>query len=180
MHDVGLLQKDDGACQYFINVAGCAFQGFVAERIEVKNKKLKLGKAGFLLGIADALFRYQSFPVSVNSDDRQMENTVFNLSCGICRYAGGGMKLTPAAIPDDGLLDITIAQDFTRLEVVQKIFGLYNGTFVRHKKVIQWRCGSLAVSSSQPLAIETDGEFFGYGNFKISIIPSSIQMIVSK
>ena len=180
MHDVGMVKlKNDTAnsTRYFINVAGFGFSGCVAERIELKNKWLKVGAAGFVLGMADALFRYTAASVHLYANGNNREGRFINLSIGICRFAGGGMKLTPDSIADDGLFDVTVAGDLSKAEVIANIPRLFSGSFVRNKKVIQFRTDKIRITSVPQLPIETDGEFLGYGEAEIEIIPSAIKTI---
>lgn len=181
LHDVGIVRKKIESKveeRFFINVAGFAFQGFVAERIEGKSKWLKLGLAAFVLGIADALFRYKTTDVVLEMNGEKMEGKFINISAGICKYAGGGMKLTPDAVTDDGLFDITLAKNLTKWEVLINVPRLFSGSFVKHKKVDQFRMKRFSISSSPLFPIETDGEVFGYGNAEVEIIEKAIRVVV--
>ena len=35
------------------------------------------------------------------------------------RYCGGGMRQTPDALPDDGMLDITVIKVMGRIKIIQ-------------------------------------------------------------
>jgi len=179
IHDVGILRKKNSPdeIQYFINVAGCGFQGFVAERIEGTGHWLKIGPAAFYFGLVDALFRYKTTQVKIESIETLQEGRYFNVSIGICKSAGGGMKVTPNAITDDGLFDVTIAGDLLKTEVIQNIPRLFNGSFVHHQKISQFRTKKISVSSVPLAPVETDGEIFGYGDFEVDILEKAIQVI---
>src|SRR6185295_1830323 len=67
-HDVGMVMKKNADVEerrFFINVAGFAFQGFVAERIEGTSHWLKIGFAAFYFGLLDALFRYKTTTMKI-------------------------------------------------------------------------------------------------------------------
>lgn len=193
-HDLGIVKKKISAAiplQYFINEAGFAFQGFVVERIE-KSKWLKIGVLAFILGLIDALFKYRTTLVKINlheglseealrnhsNDNQHVEGKFFNISAGIGKYAGGGMKLTPDAITNDGLLDITIAGNFSKWEVIKNVLGLFNGSFVAYPKVSQFRAKRIFISSLPPVPIETDGEIFGYGDAEVEILRNAIRVVI--
>jgi YegS/Rv2252/BmrU family lipid kinase len=181
LHDIGILKKknSEDETRYFINVAGCAFQGFVAERIEGVGNWLKVGPSAFYLGVVDALFRYKATQVKIELNNATHHGKFFNVSIGICKSAGGGMRLTPDAISDDGLFDITIAGDLLKREVVQNIPRLFNGNFVHHHKISQFRTKKISVSSFPLAPIETDGEVFGYGDFEVEILEKAVQVITN-
>lgn len=187
-HDVGIVKKKINASvhqQYFINVAGFGFEGFVVERIEGKSKWLKMGVLAFILGMIDALFKYRTTTVKItlsdgiHSDDNQhLEGKFFNISAGICKYAGGGMKLTPDALTNDGLLDMTIAGNLSKWEVIKNLPGLFNGNFVAHPGVSQFRAKRFYISSVPPVPIEMDGEAFSYGDAEVEILRNAIQVVI--
>ena len=89
------------------------------------------------------------------------------------------MRLTPDAVADDGLFDITVAGDLAKREVIQNIPRLFNGKFVRHKKISQFRSKKISVTSIPRAPLETDGEVFGYGDFEAEILEKAIQVIVA-
>ena len=101
---------------------------------------------------------------------------------GICRYSGGGMQMTKESDPKDGLLDITIAKNFSFLDLVLNLPKLYNGKIVAHEKVDNFKATSVKIiEKSKPKSyIEADGELIGTGSLKVSVIPNAIQVIVKR
>ena len=51
------------------------------------------------------------------------------------RFHGGGMKLAPDAAADDGLFDVLLIGDVSKLDFVTTAPKLYRGTHVTHPKV---------------------------------------------
>ena len=98
---------------------------------------------------------------------------------GICQYSGGGMQMTKDANPNDGLLDVTIAKNFSFFDLVFNLPKLYNGQIVHHKKVETYKAQQLDIieHNSKKSFIEADGELIGKGSLKASIIPQAIQII---
>ncbi len=45
------------------------------------------------------------------------------------------MRQTPDALPDDGLLDITVIKGMGRIEIIKALKILYDGTILSHPKV---------------------------------------------
>lgn len=181
LHDVGevkSLSDKNFPTRYFINLTGAGFEGFVAERIEVTNKSLKMGIASFILGIVDALFRYKTTSIKVDINNEIVEGKIFTVAVGICPCAGGGMRLAPDAITDDGLFDVTVAGNLSRWEVIRNVPRLYNGSFVKNKKISRYRANRISIRSNEKLPIETDGEVLGNHEVEIRIHPEKICVIV--
>ncbi len=99
---------------------------------------------------------------------------------GLCKYSGGGLRVTKNPNPLDGLLDITLVKNFSFFELLFNIPKLYNGKIVNHKKVSTFKTKKIIVKniSNNNSFIEADGEIIGINNFNISIIPQAIQFII--
>jgi len=88
----------------------------------------------------------------------------------------------PFAVPDDGLLDVTIFKKVTKMTVIRHIKKLYSGSFT-HLPFIQTHQGktvSIISTTQDESFLETDGESLGHSPFKIEIIPKSIKVITGK
>lgn len=180
-HDIGKITftgaQNQKVC-YFINMAGFGFQGLIASRIEGVSSSIKKGAFAFVLGIFDALFRYKTTQVYISSSVWDVKDMIYNISIGIGRYCGGGMKMTPEAQTDDGLFDITLIKKISKSEVLLNLPGLFNGSFVKNKKVIRQRASKIWIESTPLLPAECDGEVLGYGNGEIEIIKGAIRVII--
>ena len=54
-------------------------------------------------------FRYKSTGVKVWVDDRLVyNNLLLSAAIGICKFNGGGIQQLPAAVADDGMLDLSL------------------------------------------------------------------------
>lgn len=105
---------------------------------------------------------------------------IFNPNAGNGRYCGGGMRQTPDALPDDGLLDITVIKEMGKPEIIRSLSMLYDGTVLSHPKIDGFRTTGLKVVSDTALLIEADGELPGNTPAEFSIIPSAINIIYGK
>jgi diacylglycerol kinase family enzyme len=99
------------------------------------------------------------------------------VNVGNGRYCGGGMRQTPEALPDDGLLDITVIRDMGRIEIIRNLQLLYDGTILSYPKVDGYRTNHLSVSSQSVLYVQADGELLGNTPAEFSIIPSALNII---
>jgi diacylglycerol kinase family enzyme len=127
-----------------------------------------------------SLISYRNTNVEITIDGKTSTAKVFSINVGNGRYCGGGMRQTPDAIPDDGLLDITVIKEMGRLEIIKNLNLLYDGTILSHPKVDGYRSNNLKVSSESLLYLEADGESLGHGPAEFGIIPSAINIIYGK
>ena len=97
---------------------------------------------------------------------------------GICKYSGGGLRVTKYPNPTDGLLDITIVKKFSFFNLLFNLPKLYNGNIVHHKKVDNYKVKELNIINDNSI-IEADGEIVGTGSLKVHIIPNAIQFLIN-
>ena len=96
---------------------------------------------------------------------------------GLCGYSGGGMKLTKNPNPFDGFFDVSIAKDFSKLDILLNASKLYNGKIVDFKKVVPLKTTSIEIKIEEDKLpyIQADGEIIGKGGFKASILPKTFR-----
>ncbi len=180
VHDVGVISYFIGTERYnrhFINIAGLGFESVVVRRTNIQKDKGRGGKLIYLYSLLMSLLSYKNTEAEVVIDDVKINADVFSINVGNGRYCGGGMRQTPNALPDDGLLDVTIINGMGKLEIIRNLRILYDGTILSHPKIDGYRCRSLKVSSGSILYAEADGESLGHTPVEFKIIPLSINVI---
>jgi YegS/Rv2252/BmrU family lipid kinase len=180
IQDAGVAKYSNGdheITRYFINAAG---MGFDAEVVRKTNIDKAHGKGGFLIYLKNliaSLIGYHAQNVVVDVDGQQRKGSIFSLSVGICKFTGGGMMQAPDAMPNDGLLDITIIRSISRLEVLRNIPRLFNGTIGKNPKVELLQGKAVNVYGESKIYLEADGETLGHSPLHFSIIPLSVNII---
>ncbi len=180
LHDVGLISYFNGdkrEQRYFINIAGMGFESVVVRRTNNQKEKGYGGKAIYFYNLLLSLLSYKNTRAEIKVDGQKISADVFSLNVGNGRYCGGGMRQTPDAMPDDGLLDVTVISGMGRIEIIRNLKILYDGTILSHPKIEGYRCKNLSVSSDSLLYIEADGESLGHSPAEFSIIPSGINIV---
>ncbi|HMM12126.1 MAG TPA: diacylglycerol kinase family lipid kinase [Bacteroidales bacterium] len=186
LQDVGKVKyrhDTEDKSRYFINMAGMGYDGLVAKKTNAMKAEGKGGGLAYLYNLLTGLFQYESIHLNIVVDGKEVVNDkVFSMSIGICRFNGGGMKQLPNAIPDDGLFDITVIRKTTRWRVVKNIKNLFDGSFIKLPEVVTFRGKTISITSTPRHAIllETDGESLGVSPLDFSIIPRSVKLIVRK
>jgi len=109
-----------------------------------------------------------------------MKVRAFSISTGINHYNGGGMKQLPEAIPNDGIMDMTVIRNVGKILVIRSINKLYDGSFVKLPQVSMHKGKKISIMSKgrRKLILEADGETLGHSPFSIRIIPQAISFIV--
>lgn len=183
LQDAGKIEYLDPlgnlASRWFINVAGLAYDGFVAK------KMLENGKSSsslvYLFAVAKYLFEYKPSSAIIQFDQHDpIKDQFYTVNIGICKYSGGGMQLVPHAIPNDGLLALTFARKMPKREVLLQTPRFYNGTLLNHPKVTGLQTKNISIIpdfSSEHLWLEADGEFLGAAPATFQVFNNVISVV---
>jgi diacylglycerol kinase family enzyme len=103
-------------------------------------------------------------------------------------FYGGGMKIAPDAKMNDGIFDICIVQEISKLELLQQFPKVFKGTHIFHPRIIMKTGKKIKLASDEGREVFADGEYaaklpaeFTMGNQKIQIMsPSSKGVAISR
>src|SRR5439155_17612433 len=109
-------------------------------------------------------------------ESKRIEAKITQVAVGNGRYHGAGMCVCPAALIDDGLLDVTVIRYLSLAELVWNLPALYNGRIYSHPKVEWCRAKSVKADSRETALIEIDGEPLGRLPIEISVLPKAIRV----
>lgn len=182
LQDIGLVryhQHGQQAQRYFANVAGMAYDAFVVQYAE-RYKRWVVHKFFYLLLVMRCLFMYRLRPAKVVFDKQEESNFYYTINVGICKYSGGGMQLVPHALPDDGLLALTLARRVTKLGVLFNTYRFYNGTLGKHPKITTHQVKEISVQGLEGLStwVEADGELLGETPVGFTVLPKALRVLV--
>ncbi len=175
--DIGKIIHKNNAIEYFHNLAGTGYDGYVVDKL---NTLKKLGTIAYLLSGLQGLLFYKGFNYHIRFRNKEIHKKCLMVLFGICQYSGGGMQLTKNADPKDGLLDITVVKDIGLFDLIFNLPKLYNGQIVNHKKVENYKVTSIQIELTHHnnSIIEADGELIGNGSLEVFIITKAIQIFI--
>ncbi len=173
--------RHDGSREqrHFVNVVSFGFSSDVAQRANDTSKRLG-GRIAFFSATLRSLVSYENTELLLSVDgqpERRMRLMLAALGNG--RYFGGGMRICPDALLDDGLLDLTLVGDLSRAGVLTNIHRLYAGTHLTMKKVHGGRARHIRVAPADPTAeipLEIDGETPGRLPATVELLPGALRL----
>jgi YegS/Rv2252/BmrU family lipid kinase len=180
LHDVGLVTYHSGKeehSRYFINIAGLGFESIVVKKTNKQKDRGRSNKAIYFYNLLTSLIAYRNTVATITTDGETSTSRIFSLNVGNGRYCGGGMRQTPEAMPDDGLLDVTVLREMGRIEIIRNLKLLYDGSILSHPKVDGYRVKNLQVTSESLLYVEADGESLGHTPATFSVIPGALRVV---
>jgi diacylglycerol kinase (ATP) len=155
-HDVGLVHFE-GKKTYFINIAGMAYDAFVVRYMTEKERGTWLPRTiQYFYLIIRCLFAYEPKRVKVVLDGKEtIEDDIYTVHVGVCRYSGGGCTMVPQALPDDGLFAVTIIRKVSVWNAILSTPMFYNGKIGEHQQASLHSAKAVSIS---PTLVEVDGE----------------------
>ncbi|MCQ2285379.1 MAG: hypothetical protein MJZ76_00695 [Bacteroidales bacterium] len=183
-HDVGVVetlrQNSLVPKKYFINIAGFGFDAAVIHKT-VKSKPRIFPDAVYLMTLLKVLFSHKAKEITISSPDFSVKSKMYTIACGICQYNGNGMRQVPMANPTDGLFDVVLINDVPPMRVIKNVKRLYSGTHIQNMPEISvYQTNELTISCAPYELGEVEGEVLETGNYKITMLPSSINMLSFK
>lgn len=162
---------------WFANAGSVGMSGAVAAKANGTTKALG-GKASYLIALGAVFSRWKNVELDVKVDGEERSGLMEDVIVALGRYQAGGMMVTPDAEPDDGLFDVLLIKDATRLEVLREIPRIYKGTFLPHPKAEVLRGRVVEVTAPAPLPVQLDGEQPGTAPVHFEIAPAAIRLRV--
>ena len=184
VQDVGKVsyhKKDQTYDRYFMNVTGMGYDALVAKKTNLFKEKGHGGPLTYLWFVFASLFQYKFLDAVIEVDGNpEFKGEIFSMNVGICKYNGGGMMQVPNAIPDDGLLDMTLIVKAPKWLVIRHTSKLYNGTLINLDMVKTFRGKTIRIRSTGKIYLEADGESLGHTPFSYEIIPKALRVVTGE
>jgi YegS/Rv2252/BmrU family lipid kinase len=178
---VEYMDENGKGTRYFMNVAGAGYDALVAQRTNFIKEKGRGGPFAYLVQLAKGLFMYRQERMVVETEEGIVnDETVFSVTLGICKYNGSGMKQVPAAVPDDGMLDIVIIRGASKFYILRNVYKVYSGAHLKLPivKAFRARRARLESKGEKRLSLETDGESLGEGPLEFSVLPAAFTVVI--
>jgi len=173
--DLGEIETGQGST-FFVNVAGFGFDAEVGGRVNGAPKRFG-GTLPYVMGALQTLRHYRSPSMRIRFGDRTVERRVFLVAVANCASYAGGMRIAPDAVTDDGLFDVCVVSDLSRLAVLRLIPKLYSGGHRSHPAVELFRCGQVQAESSERVHCQADGELVGELPARFTIHPRGLRCV---
>lgn len=178
-HDVGVMRNDEDGERYFANGMDVGFGAHVAHNFGALPGWLT-GLGGYLTAIARTLLRYPSLELSVQLDDDApiaQRSTITAVMNGRC--FGGSFWACPEASAVDGLLDVLIAEEVSRMQILRLVPKLMSGRHVGEPVLRIVRARRVRIESDAPLPVEADGElpWRAARRLEIGILPGALRVL---
>jgi diacylglycerol kinase (ATP) len=176
--DLDVIDVTTGAAKRsFLNIAGAGFDSEVNET--ANGMTVKLGATGtYIVALLRTLSRYSAAAFTIQIDDERMELDAMLIEVGSGRWTGGGMKVLPDAVLNDGLLDVCIVEALSRPAFLRAFPRVFMGSHTTHPKV-RMRTGTrVQVEANRRVLVYADGELVGSLPAIFEVRPAALAVVV--
>ena len=145
-------------------VAGSVYCGVDARAGEIVDRVQRLPrKAQYPYAALRALATYSPARLLVSIDGIEREYAAANIVVANSAYYGSGMKIAPAALVSDGVLDVIVIEAASRLALMRSLPKVYDGAHVDlpEVSVLTGKRIELRADAARPVPVGGDGEPLG-------------------
>jgi diacylglycerol kinase (ATP) len=177
---VDLVRVTSDELRYFVNVSAGGFSGAVSENLTSEIKQT-WGPLAYVRSAAASLPELEAYETTIVLDDSEtLSLRVYNVIVGNGRFVAGGIPVAPAAIVDDGLIDLVLILERPAAELTMTITQLMFGNHLENDGVIFRRATKIAVHSTPGMWFNVDGEMVGKEPALFEVLPKALQFVVPK
>ena len=165
--------------RYLVNIGSVGMSAAVAQRANGMSKVLG-GKATFFYALVRVFLAWENGVVDLELDGRSRSARMHDVIVANGQYHGGAMWLAPDASPDDGLFDVIVIGDITKVDFASTAPKIYKGTYLAHPKVDLEQAKIVSVDAAEALPIELDGEQVGTTPARFEVVPGALRIRVPR
>jgi diacylglycerol kinase (ATP) len=177
--DTGHVVSADGISRWFLGVLSSGFDSLVNERANVMT--WPNGQARYVRAILAELRVFTPVPYDMVIDEgletevRESKRGML-VAVGNGRSYGGGMKVCPGALMDDGLLSVTFLDELSTPTFLRVFPSVYKGTHVERPEVHEHVARTVSLDAPGQVAY-ADGERVGPLPVEIRVVPGSLRLL---
>jgi diacylglycerol kinase (ATP) len=176
--DIGRVEDELGNVRVFCNNFGAGFDA--ATTVVSSGLRYLRGSLVFLVAVLKTACLYYKAPmvtVHYNGQERTLPLLMASVANG--RRTGGMFLIAPQAVQDDGLLDLSLVRQVSRLGIFRLIPYFIRGTHATQPTVTVDQTTHIVVASEQGLPVHLDGEIMRTDakRLEVSVLPRRLRVV---
>jgi YegS/Rv2252/BmrU family lipid kinase len=139
----------------FFNIAGIGLDAWVAWQFSRHHRR---GFVGYATITARALASYTPRDYRIMHDGTLVSARAVLVTLANSAQFGNGARIAPHAKVDDGVLDLVVLEERSRVATLCQLPRLFNGTIHRVRGCSARRVETVTIESEEPMLFHVDGE----------------------
>ena len=170
--DVGVVNGE----KHFLGLVSC---GFDSDANRIANEaKLVRGNLVYLYAALKALAQWKPATFTIDVDGDRKVETGYTVAAANSTTYGGGMVAAPDAQLDDGLLDVGVGGDVSKLTFLRGLSKVFKGEHREILQVQEWRGSEAVIAADRPFVAYADGDPIAELPVTVSLLPRALRVIV--
>jgi YegS/Rv2252/BmrU family lipid kinase len=158
---------------------GIASLGFDSDANRIANQApARLGNLVYAYGALRALVSWKAADFTVTVDGEERDFRGWSVAAANSKAYGGGMFLAPDADLHDGLLDVVMEADCSRLRFLRILPKVFKGTHIREDVIEVRRGREVRISADRPFTVYADGDPIAELPATIRCLPAAISVLL--
>jgi diacylglycerol kinase (ATP) len=155
----------------YVCVLSAGFDAIVNER--ANSITFPKGRHRYTVALLIELWKLKPLSYEVTIDGKNFSGNYLLVAVANSQSFGGGMKVTPEASLEDGLVDVLLLKPLGRLEFLRIYPRVFKGTHVTDRRVIIQRGATVRVDARGVIAY-ADGERMSSLPVEVRVAPRSL------
>lgn len=157
-----------------LNIIGTGIDVDILNRCR-KSKILK-GKLQYVVSLIISLIKFKFYKFFIEKNGEMLEKEGLIVAVGNGSQFGGGIKMCPKAIIDDGLLDFVVAGKVKKRKIPGAFIKLMKGKVLELDFATFERKERVRIDFEKPVTIQIDGELYDGLKFDVSVVKNGIRI----
>lgn len=125
-------------------------------------------------------YKPETYDIELSNETEIKHLKAYLIACANASQYGNNAYIAPQASLHDGLLDVTILEPFTVLDVPALSFQLFNRTIDQNSRIKTYRCKQLHIHRAKEGVIHFDGDPIMAGrDITVEVIPKSLNLVIN-
>lgn len=161
----------------FFCTCGVGFDAFVSLKFADSGKR---GLLTYLENTLHESLNYKPETYEIENEEGTVKYKAFLIACANASQYGNNAYIAPQASLTDGLMDVTILEPFTVLDVPSLSFQLFNKTIDQNSRIKTLRTKKIKIHRSKPGVLHFDGDpLMADEDIEVELIPHGLNIITS-
>jgi len=173
---VSYIDDETGARdqRWFACTVSAGFDSVVNER--ANRMRHPKGPSRYTIALGLELLRLKPIAYRLELDGNELVTEAMLVTIGNNVSLGGGMKVTPDALVDDGLFDVLVVRPLSRVSFARIFPRVFKGTHVSDPRVTIHRVKRIRIESDVAVAY-ADGERIAPLPIDVEVVPKALRIL---
>jgi YegS/Rv2252/BmrU family lipid kinase len=158
----------------FLGIASC---GFDSEANRLANESRFGGSLVYAFAALRALIAWKTATFTLELEHGTERVSGYTVAAANSKAYGGGMLAAPNAELDDGLLDVGVTGDVSKLRFVRGLSQIFKGEHLETLEVRVWRAARVRIEADRPFTVYADGDPIAELPATVCVLPRALSVI---